>query len=251
MEPNLASRERDRLAEIFPTLTLDTSRIPARVTGIMWIEPELGFSIDLEVPESYPLGIPKLRCNAREIPWEIDRHVLRNGIACLCVTSEYNKHWPPGSDLTDFLTTLIQPYLIAQAYYQDHGRWPSGHERSHGATGVFEAFTDLLAPLGSVSHIAIVNFMLLLARKTHPKGHESCPCGSRTRLRNCHRSLLMALRQTVNPEHVQADLRLLAYYQRQGEHSIPPLPRRLHQRRRGRRVAHTRRHRRDRPLSSA
>lgn len=246
-----ASRERDHLSETFPTLTLDTARVPARVTGIMWIEPGLGFTINLEIPGNYPCGIPKLWCNQREIPWEIDRHVCRNGLACLCVTSEYRMHWPPRSDLTDFLTTLVRPYLVAQAYYQSHGHWPFSHERSHGARGVFEAFEDFLSPLGSVNHTSIVDFMLLLARKTHPKGHEPCPCGSRIKLRNCHRSLLMALRQIVDPELVQADLQLLAYLQRQGDPSIPRLPKRLHHRNGRRRLVHARRRHKAQPRSVA
>ena len=211
MKGTLIARERDRLAVAFPSLTLDTSQIPAKVTGTMWLHPELelGFSIDLEVPGNYPRGIPKLWCNPLEIPWEIDRHVFREGLACLCVSSEYRKHWPPGSDLTDFLSTLVRPYLIGQAYYQDHGHWPPGHERSHGTEGILNAYEDLLAPLGSVTQPAIENFARILARRSHPKGHEPCPCGSNRKLRNCHRSFLMDLRRTIDPEHARADCMLL------------------------------------------
>ena len=211
MKRTLAARERERLADAFPSLTLDSSHVPARVTGIMWLEPELGFSIDLEVPGNYPLGIPKLWCKRAEIPWEIDRHVYPNGRACLCVSSEYRKHWPPGSDLTDFLSILVRPYLVGQAYYQDHGHWPPGRERSHGVEGIIEAYQDLLAPLGAVTPRMIENFVRLLARRTDPKGHEPCPCGSGKRLRNCHRAFLVALRRAIDPGNAKEDGELLGW----------------------------------------
>ena len=208
MKRTLADKERERLGEAFPALALDSPRVPARVTGIMRLDSGVGFSIDLEIPGSYPRGIPKLRCHPKEIPWSMDRHVEPGtGLACLCVSSEYRKHWPPGSDLTDFLEVLVRPYLVGQAYYQAHGRWPPGHERSHGVAGIIEAYKELLAPLESVSLPVIVSFMKLLARKTHPKGHELCPCGSGMRLRNCHRSLLGEFRQEVDPEHAGQDLK--------------------------------------------
>ena len=212
MKRALVARERSRLAVAFPSLTLDTSQVPARVTGTMWLDTELGFTIDLEIPGSYPRGIPKLWCNPLEIAWEIDRHVYpnSNGLACLCVFSEYRKHWPPGSDLTDFLSTLVQPFLVGQAYYQAYGRWPPGNERSHGAEGIIEAYRDFLAPLGAVTRPVIEDFANLLARRTHPKGHESCPCGSGKKLRHCHRSFLMTLRRMIDPEHARQDCMMLA-----------------------------------------
>ena len=66
----MAARERERLADAFPSLALDTSQVPARVAGIMWLHSELGFTIDLEIPGNYPRGIPKLWCNPQEIHLE-------------------------------------------------------------------------------------------------------------------------------------------------------------------------------------
>lgn len=175
----------------------------------MWVHADLGFSIDLEVPRNYPQGVPKLWCSPQEIPWIADRHVFEDGLACLCVSSEYRTHWPPGSDLTDFLGTLVRPYLVGQAYYQVHGRWPDGHERSHGPKGIVEAYQDLLAPLGPVTQPVAANFARLLARPKQPTAHEPCPCGSGQRLLNCHQSLLMSLRRKIDPEHAKADLEFL------------------------------------------
>ena len=210
MRQDLAVKERRRLAEAFPGLTLDTSKVPVTVTGIMRLYAGMGFSVHLEIPCNYPRGIPTMRCNPKEIPWQIDRHVDPDtGLACLCVTSEYRKHWPLGSDLMDFLGAVVHPYLVGQAYYQDHDHWPTGHERSHGTAGIIEAYEELLTPMGPVSYSVVLHFMQLLARPTDPKGHEACPCESGRRLRNCHQSLLVELRQTIDPAHAQQDRKLL------------------------------------------
>ncbi|WP_420635832.1 SEC-C metal-binding domain-containing protein [Candidatus Palauibacter sp.] len=210
MKPEVATAERARLSEAFPTLELDTSGVPSVVTGTLRLDSGIGFSIHLEIPGNYPRGIPKLRLDPKEIPWEIDRHVYpESGIACLCVSSEYRKHWPPGSDLTDFLVVLVQPFLVGQAYYQAHGHWPPGLGRSHGVEGIIEAYRELLTPLGSMEPPVITNFMRLLARPSDPGGHETCPCGSGRRLRECHRSLITDLRRVVDPEHAAADHSIL------------------------------------------
>jgi len=147
MKRSLVLQERESLKEMYPSLSLDTSRVPARVTGTMWLDSGIGFSIDLRIPQSYPKSVPVLKCDSREIPWEIDRHVMSKGVACLCVASEYRMHWPAGSDLTDFLRNLVRSFLIGQAFYQVQGHWPPGHERSHGPKGLIEAYQDLLAPM--------------------------------------------------------------------------------------------------------
>ena len=213
MKGTLAKRERKRLAEAFPSLTLDTWKHPATVKGVVRLDSGVGFTVHLEVPGSYPHGVPIMKCDPKEIPWEADRHVHPDsGTACLCVASEYRKYWPYGSDLTDFLKVLVRPYLIGQAYYQVHGLWPLNHERSHGFEGIIEAYRDLLGSLGTVSETTIRSFMELLARPRCPKGHELCPCGNGARLRNCHRSLLVELRRVVDPIHARGDLELLNLY---------------------------------------
>ena len=136
MTEEVANRERERLAAAFPTLTLDTSEAPATVTGTLWLDSGIGFSVDLRIPNDYPEGIPRLTCRPEEVPWIEDRHVVGSGVACLCVSSEYRLHWPRGSDLKDFLKCFVVPYFVRQAYYQTHGQWPPGQERSHGAAGI-------------------------------------------------------------------------------------------------------------------
>ena len=208
--PELLATERNCLEEAYPDLFLDGSRAQAVVKGVMNVIGDVGYGVNLLIPDRYPQGIPIQRCDPKEIPWDIDRHVYPGtGVACLCVPSEYRFHWPHGSNLADFLRDLVQPFFVGQAYYQAHGRWPAGAERSHGREGVIEAYRDILSPLGRVTPETIQRVVELLLRKNHPKGHETCPCGSRKRLRHCHRDLLATLRRQIDPRHAESDYRAL------------------------------------------
>ena len=121
--PAMVDRERARIRQSFSNLALDTATDgEAIVSGVIEVVPDAGFSTHLIVPNSYPNRVPSLKCNPKEIPWNVDRHVDRDGVACLCVASEYRTHWPPGSDITDFLSSLVVPYFVAQLYYDAHGQ---------------------------------------------------------------------------------------------------------------------------------
>jgi len=209
MTEEIASRERERLAEAFPTLTLDSSATPATVTGTLWLDSGFGFSVDLRIPDGYPERIPRLLVRREEIPWHADRHVVTAGVACLCVSSEYRLHWPRGSDLTDFMKCFVVPYFARQAYYQTHGLWPAGQERPHGAAGIVESFSETLTELGSPSVATIERFLIMLASAGHPKGCDPCPCGSGKKIRKCHRRLVWKLRNRIDPEFARNDLWLL------------------------------------------
>lgn len=202
-------QENARLSVAFPELVMavhsDGSGI---VTGRLSVAGDIGYTVQLVVPIEYPAREPILICKQDEVPWEIDRHVYeKNGVACLCSRSETRIHWPLGSDITDFVSKLVHPYFVGQFYYDTHGSWPPTGERSHGKAGILETFRELLSELGSPSETQIERFLQLLARKNAPQGHESCPCGSGKRSRNCHRNLMLQLRSCIDPRHAALDLK--------------------------------------------
>lgn len=179
------------------------------VTGLLEVADGVSFSVKMFVPAGYPTDEPVLFVEPDEIPWKLDRHVYeKSGIGCLCARSEVRMHWPWGSDLTEFVTKLVHPFLVGQFYYDTHGQWPPTGERSHGRDGILEAFTELLEPeFGEPRERQIRSVLHLLARKNSPKGHEFCPCGSGKRLRDCHRSVIARLRECVDPRHAALDLK--------------------------------------------
>jgi hypothetical protein len=205
------AREAARVQELFPSLQLRTDREKrtTSVRGILNVTYNISYTVKLELPASYPIGVPTLWVQRDEIPWIADRHVnALTGEACLCVRSEYRLHWPTGSDLATFVERLVCPYFAAQFFYDTHGFWPKNAERSHGREGIIEAYQELTAPLGDSSLGVIERVMKILASKRRPQGHEPCPCGRGPLLRDCHSAVLRELREQVAPEHATADLEI-------------------------------------------
>lgn len=202
-------KEAEELAERFPTLRLVVGK-PSEVsvvTGILNVCYGIGYSITLELPADYPRSVPVVKCDPREVPRKSDRHVNEaTGEACLCVRSEYRMHWPRGRTISDFIQALVFPFLMAQFYYDTHGHWPPAGGRSHGKDGIIEAYREMATRFGGSDDALIERLMRSLARRSHPKGHELCPCGSGCNLRNCHRNALEELRKLVDPRDAALDL---------------------------------------------
>jgi ubiquitin-protein ligase len=153
------------------------------------------YGIVMGLPSNYPKSPPVMFCNDPKLPIDvIDRHILENGQACLEVQTEIKRRWPPGSNLIDFITNLVEPFLAWQVYYDAFGKAPEWGDRSHGVEGILEYYAELL---GRRVDKTTIKFMKLLARKKHPKGHEICPCGSGKKLRHCHHMLLHELRDKI------------------------------------------------------
>lgn len=202
------SFEEARLRDAFPSLSLNMGPDGFRsIVGFLEVVPDVSYTVDLRIPPDYPSVEPRLVCNPHEIPWKLDRHVYeQNGVACLCARMEIRRHWPWGSDLTDFISGLVRPFFLWQFYFQTHGTPPPTGARSHSGPGILEAAREMLSSLGNVTDGQIRNSLRLLARKGEPAGHELCPCGSGLRLRYCHSELFRTLRAQVDPRHAAADL---------------------------------------------
>jgi hypothetical protein len=171
--------------------------------------PQIEYGIVLVLPSNYPKRPPEMFCNDPKLPiGNIDRHIMRDGRACLGVHGEISMRWLPGSTIVDFLESFVAPFLAWQAYYDVYQKAPPWGERSHFTQGILEFYGEIL---GRPTDSSVIGFMRLLARKNRPKGHELCPCNSGERLRNCqnHRDLLYEVRERVPWKEVARDLEVL------------------------------------------
>ena len=208
MEYKLAKKERAALAARFPTLTLSIDEKGGLVTGVMEVTEGIAYTVHLVFSTRYPEEVPELFCRKEEIDWTADRHVYpdTNGKACLCVRSEYRKHWPVDSTLADFLGVLVWPYFVGQAYYDAHGCWPPDRERPHNMGGVIEAYEDLVGLPRGTDQEVVVAFMELISSRRHPPRTMDCPCGSTEQLHRCHGKRVACLRRTIDFQHATKDL---------------------------------------------
>lgn len=165
----------------------------------------IDYKISIVFPEKYPNDPPHMFCNDPKLPvHNIDRHIMRDGEACLGVCAEIRQKWPKGSSIVGFIDNIIEPFLAWQAYYDASQEVPPWGQRSHGTKGILEYYAEVV---GLPVEAPITNFMKLLARKNAPEGHEPCPCGSGKKLRHCHRELINKARQVVSLKDAAADLR--------------------------------------------
>ena len=165
---------------------------------------QIEYGISILMPIKYPKQPPVMFCNDPKLPvGNIDRHIMKDGSACLGVYADIMMRWFLKADIVNFLENFVAPFLVWQAYYDVHQKPPSWGQRSHFAEGIIEYYAELI---GMNKCQSVVEFMKLLARKNRPKGHEICPCGSGDRLRNCHRELLYRTREKVAWQYVAKDL---------------------------------------------
>jgi hypothetical protein len=157
------------------------------------------YDIALELPLDFPEGVPILREVGSRIPRDADHHINPDGTACLFVSGERWRHWPPGSSLIQFLDGPVRSYLIGQALVELGQPWPFG-QRSHGAHGVLEAYGDMI---GSADPQTIARYIRVLAR-AKLRRHRPCPCGGGRPLRDCHLMEVLTLRDNITQREAEA-----------------------------------------------
>jgi hypothetical protein len=159
------------------------------------------YHVEIEVPVDSNNGLPVVRETKGRIPRSPDRHMERDGKACVVLPDAYWHDHPNGMDLVEFIKGPLESYLASQSLleYGYDDVWPQG-EWQHGAIGVLQFYKMLL---GFDDHAIIRDFVSTLA-KQEIKGHWLCPCRSGEKLRKCHTELVRNLRDRI-PRSVAAD----------------------------------------------
>ena len=166
----------------------------------------VAYRVALLFPKNFPGRVPLLFYDDPAVPSIADRHVMADGRACLCAPSDILQHWPLGSTVTRFIEELVRPHLVGQYCYGVTGAWPHA-ARSHGFNGLWEAYAERI---GTRDQTVIARFILALRERRPRPPDAACPCGSGSRLRDCHAAIYMELRNQVRPEQVAAELTLLS-----------------------------------------
>lgn len=193
---------RDALAAQYPMLHLVDGAASPVLRGSIAIEHDgrelIWFAVEIDLG---PLGtgaLPAVREIGGRIPWIIDRHVLPDGSACVCLPEDYFLRNPGSFDLLTFLDGPVRSYFIGQALVEQGERWPQGEWR-HGADGRADWFKEFLDGLSPQQWRA---YLETLAVKDL-KGHLICPCGSERRVRHCHLPFLRLIRIAIPPERAR------------------------------------------------
>lgn len=173
------------------------------------------FEIDVRIPLGYPYEIP----DVMEVGNKIDskyEHRYTNGQLCLGTNSEIMLNCCGTITMTYLINAYIIPYLFSYRYYERYKEYPFG-DRSHGATGIVEAWMEAFGAKSSNEAYGIIKYAVI-----HPyRGHLPCPCNSGKKTRDCHpvsAKLLEKLNNKSIKKILLKDLKIfqdeVSYYER-------------------------------------
>lgn len=125
------------------------------------------YEIEILVPPDRE-EIPTVWETGGRIPRHEDNHINPLfGDICLFVPDEIWMHYPPGSDILDFLNGPVRNYFIGISLKLRGKPWPFG-ERSHGISGIIESYAEML---GNSEYEVIHQYLNLLSQ---PLVKEHC-----------------------------------------------------------------------------
>lgn len=213
--PELYACTRAAVESAYPALHFELRDRIVFVAGSFPISDGAGivdaFDIEIKLPPRFPKQFPIVKEVAGRIPWSLDRHMLKDGVACLFVQEDWWVAHPAGFTLEEFLDGPIRTYFVGQSMVELGMEWPFG-ERSHGIKGILECYQELTCS-GTLEVAS--RFLALLAQKRFD-GRQECPCGSGRMMRHCHLSVLLELRSKIPWKVSRASwLRLTQYTQRE------------------------------------
>lgn len=150
------------------------------------------YEIEIELPRTYPRGVPGLRETGGRVPRDSDHHMESDGCACLFLPDEYSYRHPDGMELIEFLQGPVLGYFVGQGFVARGEPWPF-ETRQHFSDGIVDFYHEVI---GSDDRSVVRRYLEALAAKDL-RGHWMCPCGSRKRVRECHRASLDELRRRI------------------------------------------------------
>ncbi len=214
----------DLLAEVKELVALETPTFDVIVRdhvtirgGLILEHPQTGDYLDrwglaIALPDDYPTGLPIVREVGGRVPWIADRHVFKDGCACMFVPDAQWKHYPEGMTITEFLNGPVRNHYLAQTHFELTGSWPKAigddrGDRSHGPRGRLEYWME---ELETASPRVVERFLDYLA-SDWVSGHRPCYCGSGDPLRRCHASTLALFRNRIGKRLAQDARGAIAY----------------------------------------
>jgi len=208
--PDLYAKEMSVVRSRFPDVSIEDSKGPVHLEGLFPVRTKSGsilrqYRLLVVFPPNYPDWIPDSFMLEPSVEHIVERHIEKNGRACLCLPHEIPSILTGEIRFEAYFDHLLTPWLIGQAYYDEHDRWP-WPTREHGKDGILQGFSDLL----DIKDFNVVErYARLLIRKNPAKGHELCPCGSERKLRDCHSDLYHQCRECLPKEAINLYRKLL------------------------------------------
>lgn len=163
------------------------------------------YLITIKIPSNFPTGFPMVWETSGLIPEDFD-HVNPDKQLCLAANCEIASLLDRDPSLSTFIEELVTSYLYSATYYAKYKVYPFG-ERQHGAKGLREAYAERYHADSDNTLWFLLGYV---AGVSTYRGHNSCPCRSGRRLRECHgKAVLHDLRSQRYPLYRNEAIQIL------------------------------------------
>jgi hypothetical protein len=148
------------------------------------------YEVVILIDNKYPNCFPDLVELSDKIPRIADRHISKEGFACVEIDPKKFLIAQKGILIYDFIKDYCYKYLCGQLYYDKEGKWP-GKEWRHQEDGIREFFYELFP---SCDDASIARIIEMGATNRLPGRNDDCVCGSLRKLKRCHLDTIVFLK---------------------------------------------------------
>lgn len=176
------------------------------------------YRIRVVVPPDYPVGMPTAFEMDGVLPRDPNRHVGNDGSLCLFIPEERWKYFPVEScSVFGLVQGPIYSFLLNQAYYERTGEWLWAG-RGHFVAGRLEYYFEEF----ETRDPDLVCDILKMMAESAISRQWLCPCGSKKKIRRCHKRILELHGTCITPT-VAADARkqILEALEQLRKHTAP------------------------------
>lgn len=202
----------------YSTLSAKSTESGITLYGILILNAEYNdiplydeYEIEVDIPQEFPESLPKVREVSNRIPQEFG-HFLDDGSLCLAAMCELADFVASNGTIIGYIEKYVMSYLYAASYFSRYKEIPFG-ERTHGIVGIKEAYMERY---NCDEEDVLISLLRVLVGLQRYRGHDTCPCGSNKKLRECHGGRLLSDIQSELAEYYQYDACLLLkdYFER-------------------------------------
>lgn len=140
------------------------------------------YELEIEVPASFPRGVPKVKELSRKIPRDGKHHVNPDDTLCLGSPLRLLKKIAECPTLPGFAEKCLVPFLYAVSKKLLNGGELAFSELAHGEKGVVDDYMELF---GLRSAEEVIRALELAGMKRRIANKRPCPCKCGRRLGCC------------------------------------------------------------------
>lgn len=141
-------------------------------------------NIKLIIPKKYPIDEPTLFLE--KVPAEME-HIYSDGSCCVASIGEIYLFLSNNPPVIEFVERFVNSFIFSLEWFIKYGNYPFG-EREHGYKGLLDYYlTDW-----SLTESQYWDMVIMVYNETY-RGHASCLCGSKKKMRDCHGKYILPI----------------------------------------------------------